>query len=57
VAPAFGLVGPGAYSLDALLGVTDLWTPAIRVTVLALGVLGGFGNLMLRHRPSHRARV
>lgn len=40
--------GPGALSLDALLGLTGIWTPALTWTALLVGVLGGFGNLMLR---------
>jgi len=49
-AAALALTGPGAYSLDAVLGLTTLWTPAVRVGALALGVLGGAANLALR-RP------
>jgi putative oxidoreductase len=47
---ALALVGPGALSLDAALGMSDLWTPATAWTLLALGVLGGAANLALR-RP------
>jgi putative oxidoreductase len=46
------LAGPGPYSLDALLGLTSLWTPKLVSAVLAIGVIGGFGNLMLRRRPA-----
>jgi putative oxidoreductase len=42
------LVGPGPFSLDALLGISSLWTPAITFAVLAVGVVGGLGNLALR---------
>lgn len=50
---AFGLalVGPGPYSLDAWLGITHLWTPAVTWIVLVLGIVGGFANLALR-RPA-----
>ena len=50
-AVALTLTGPGAYSLDALLGLQALWTPALAWSALALGIIGGFGNLALR-RPS-----
>ena len=51
---AFGiaLAGPGPFSLDALLGLTSIWTPKLVWVVLALGVIGGFANLMARRRPS-----
>ena len=47
---AFGLAlaGPGAYSLDALLGLTAAWTPKVTWMVLAIGFVGGLGNLALR---------
>lgn len=47
-AAALALTGPGAYSLDAVLGLTLLWTPGVVVTALALGIAGGIGNLALR---------
>jgi putative oxidoreductase len=43
-----GLTGPGGYSLDEWLGMGDLWTPALRVAVLGLGLLGGIGVLATR---------
>jgi putative oxidoreductase len=51
---AFGLalVGPGRYSLDALLGITSAWTPGITWTVLGVGIIGGLANLMVRRRPA-----
>jgi len=49
-AVAFALIGPGAFSLDALLGITPVWTRGITLAVLGLGVLGGIANLALR-RP------
>ena len=50
---ALALTGPGAYSLDALLGLTALWTPEVTWAALALGVVGGFANLALK-RPLPR---
>lgn len=47
---ALALVGFGAWSLDAALGLSSLWTPATAWTFLALGALGGAANLALR-RP------
>jgi putative oxidoreductase len=49
-AAALALTGPGRISLDALLGLTAPWTPAVTWTVLLLGVLGGVANLAVR-RP------
>jgi len=54
VALALALVGPGQYSLDAWLGVADLWTPTVTWIVLGLGMVGGIANLSLR-RPQHLA--
>jgi putative oxidoreductase len=48
VAATLALTGPGAYSLDAILGLTALWTPGVVVTALVLAVVGGIGNLALR---------
>jgi len=50
-AAALTLTGPGAYSLDALLGLTTLWTPEVTWTVLAIGIVGGVVNLAVR-RPA-----
>jgi putative oxidoreductase len=47
---SFALIGPGAYSLDAALGLARLWTPAVTGVVLAIGVLGGLANVT-RRRP------
>jgi putative oxidoreductase len=47
-AAALALTGPGAYSLDALLGLTSLWTPAVAVSALGLAILAALGNLALR---------
>jgi putative oxidoreductase len=52
-----GLIGPGPYSLDAWLGITDLWTPAVTWVVLALGIVGGLANLALRRPTSATAQA
>jgi putative oxidoreductase len=49
-AAALSLTGPGAYSLDAICGLVSVWTPALKVLSIALGVVGGLVNLTLR-RP------
>lgn len=47
---AIALAGFGPYSLDALLGSSSIWTPRVTALVLAIGVVGGFANLVIR-RP------
>ena len=47
-AAALTLTGPGAYSVDALFGLTSLWTPFLTWSVLAIGVVGGLGNIALK---------
>src|SRR5437870_2901735 len=51
-AAALSLTGPGALSLDALLGLSTLFTPALNAAALAAGILGGAANLALRKRPA-----
>jgi putative oxidoreductase len=46
------LVGPGPYSLDALLGIAAEWTPGLTWAVLVLGVAGGVANLLARRRSA-----
>jgi putative oxidoreductase len=50
---AVALSGFGPYSLDALLGLAPVWTPKLVGTALAVGVIGGFANLMVRRRAPH----
>jgi len=50
-AAALALTGPGTYSIDAVLGLDSLWTPVVVLRVLAVGIVGGFANLLLR-RPA-----
>ena len=49
---ALALTGPGAYSLDALLGLDSLWTPALAWAAIAAGVVGGLANLLVRRTPA-----
>jgi putative oxidoreductase len=52
-AVALALTGPGSYSVDALLGLSSLWTPTLTVVALLVGVVGGIANLALRrHSPA-----
>lgn len=44
------LTGPGQFSLDAMLGLESLSTPLLQYGALAIGVVGGIGNLIAR-RP------
>jgi putative oxidoreductase len=47
-AVALALTGPGLFSLDAALGIEHVWTPAIKVAALDIGVVGGAVNLLAR---------
>ncbi len=48
---ALALTGPGLFSLDAVVGLDALWTPAFALVALAAGIVGSIGNLALR-RPA-----
>lgn len=52
VATALALTGPGPLSLDSVLGLGSLWTPALAVAALGVCVLGGVGNLLARRSPA-----
>ena len=54
-AVALAFTGYGTYSLDALFGLARVWTPELILTVVALGVLGGVGNLVVRSVSTHAA--
>lgn len=43
----FAMIGYGPYSLDSLFGIKDPWVPSFTWTILAVGVLGGLGNVAL----------
>jgi putative oxidoreductase len=49
------LIGPGAWSLDSLFGLTAYWTPEIRVAALAVGLAGAVANLAVRRRAPQTA--
>ena len=51
-AVGFALTGPGAYSLDAALGLTGWWTTGLSWAALAAGALGGAVNVALRRVPA-----
>lgn len=55
VAAALALVGYGAYSLDGVLQLS--WTDTVVWAVLALGVFGGFANLLVRKTAPAEAHV
>jgi len=57
VAVALALSGPGAYSLDALLGLEALWSPAFAGVALVVGALGGIGILAARRRAPAKGAV
>ena len=54
---SLALTGYGAYSLDSVLGLSSLWTPALTWAALAIGVLGGLANLGLRRPQATRRRM
>lgn len=51
-AAALALTGFGRLSLDALLGISTLWTPGLEWAAVVVGVLGGAANLALRRVPA-----
>ncbi len=54
-AAAIALIGNGAFSLDAALGLT--WSAEVVWIALGLGILGGFGNLAIRKTGQTEAHV
>ncbi len=55
IALGLALIGFGHYSLDALVGLADRWTPAITWIALGVGVLGSLANVAIRHRATATA--
>jgi putative oxidoreductase len=51
-AVALALTGPGPFSLDTALGIDPTWTPAVKLTALAVGAVGGVVNLLARRSVS-----
>ena len=51
-AVALALTGPGAWSLDAVLGLQALWTPSVAAAAIGLGLIGGLANLFVRRVPT-----
>lgn len=50
-AVALALTGPGSFSLDALLGLGWLSSPALAITVIAVAAFGALGTLAIRRAP------
>lgn len=53
---AIALMGPGAWSLDGLLGLGGVWTQASAWLALLGAILLAAGNLALRHTPESAGR-
>jgi hypothetical protein len=53
-AVGLALAGPGAYSLDALPGISTFRSSGITPAVLAAGVVGGLANAKARRPPAPR---
>jgi putative oxidoreductase len=51
-AVALAFTGYGVYSLDAFFGIAGFWTPELIGTTLALGLIGGVANIVLRRIPA-----
>ena len=47
---AIALTGPGRYSIDAAVGITNWETPKWTWIILLIGIVGGFLNLALRRQ-------
>jgi putative oxidoreductase len=45
---ALAFAGYGAYSLDAVLGIAGFWTLELILSAVAVGVVGGIANLVVR---------
>ena len=47
-AVVLAFTGYGLFSLDSVLGIDHIWTPALKVAALAVGAVGGVLNLLAR---------
>ena len=54
---ALALTGFGALALDAAVGLTSVWTGGLVRVVLAIGVLGGGLNLVMRRSAAEELAV
>lgn len=45
---ALAFAGPGIISLDSVFGLQALWSLDVVIVALAIGILGGAGNLVVR---------
>jgi putative oxidoreductase len=54
VGAGLAVSGPGQYSIDTMLALSNAWTLDVNLAVLALGVLAGAVNVVIR-RPAPRA--
>ena len=51
-AAALAFTGPGLYSIDAALGLTHIFTPAVNLGVVFAGIAGAIVNLALKRQPA-----
>ena len=51
-ATALAFAGSGQWSLDALLGLAPVWTPALTWSALAVAVIAATANLSVRRMPA-----
>ena len=51
-AAALAFTGPGLYSIDATLGLTHFFTPAVNLGVVFAGIAGAVVNLALKRQPA-----
>jgi len=51
-AVTFAFAGFGAYAIDAVAGLTPLFTPVVDAGAVALGIIGGLANVAVRRKPA-----